>query len=117
MIALSLLLAGFENIYVTMNSAVYLNMLNEADADMEQNMVEEALSIVERLDYRFDKQSKVFESLMYHSEIGAVSSDLAMLRRYAQTGDTGEFLATSAKAKREIVTISNDRLPRIENLL
>lgn len=117
MIALSLLTAGIEYLYVTGNAGVYLDMLNEADGDMEQNQVPEAQSVVERLDYRYQKQSKIFDIFMYHSDVNSVGSDLAMLRRYAQVGDTAEFLATSARAKRQILSFSNAKLPTLENIL
>ena len=117
MIGVALLLSGIEYLYFTSNTSVYIQMLNEADSDMEQNLVEDALSIVERLDYRYQKQSKIFNIFMYHSDVSAVSADLSMLRRYAQLGDPGGFLTTAARAKREIASIHNARLLTWDNIL
>lgn len=105
MIALSLLLGGTEYLYVTSNADAYVKMLDDADEKMAHNLVYEAESAAERLDNRFRKQSAMFNIFMFHSEIGHISSDLAMLRRYAQTGSVEDFLATSACAKREILGI------------
>ena len=96
MILLSLTLGGIEYIYVTTNADAYVQMLDDADEKIMQNQVYEAQSVAERLDHRFQKQSGLFNVFMYHTEIGHISSDLAMLRRYAQTGSVEDFLATSA---------------------
>lgn len=116
MIALSLILGGIEYGYVTMNVDAYVQMLDDADDKMAHNLVYEAQSVAERLDNRFRKQSGIFNVFMYHSEVGHISSDLAMLRRYAQTGSVEEFLATSACAKREILTIRDAKLLKWENI-
>lgn len=116
MIALSLVLGGVEYIYVTSNVEAYVQMLDDADDKMAHNLVYEAQSSAERLDNRFRKQSGMFNIFMYHSEVGHISSDLAMLRRYAQTGSTEEFLATSACAKRKILAIRDAKLMKWENV-
>ncbi len=117
MIALSLLIAGSEYLYTTQNAQVYLTMLNDADEKMEQNETEDALSVAERLDTRFSKESKIYEIFTFHSDVLSISTDLAALRRYAQAGDTAQYLATSAQVKRKIIALSNNRVPRIENIL
>ena len=67
-------------------------------------------------DNRFKKQSGIFNIFMYHSEMEHISCDLAMLRRYAQTGATSDFLATSACAKREILAIRDRKVLKWENI-
>ena len=101
MIALSLILGGIEYFYVTSNVNAYVKIMH--------NQVYEAESVAQKLDHRFSKQSGVFNIFMYHSEIGHIASDLAMLRRYAQTGSVEDFLATSACAKRKILTIKDSK--------
>ena len=117
MILLSLTLGGIEYIYVTTNADAYVQMLDDADEMIMQNQVYEAQSVAERLDHRFQKQSGLFNVFMYHTEIGHISSDLAMLRRYAQTGSVEDFLATSACARRKIQDIKNAKLMKWENIL
>ena len=109
MIALSLMCGGFEYIYVTGNADVYAGMLDEADDKMEHSLIKEAESVVRRLDHRFKSESGVLNMFMNHSGADNISSDLAMLCRYAQTGDTEEFLAASARAKREILTLRESK--------
>ena len=116
MIALSLLLGGIEYYYVTSNADLYVQMLDDADEKMAHTQVYEAESVAQRLDHRFKNQSGMFNIFMYHSEIGHISSDLAMLRRYAQTGSVAEFLATSACAKREIMQIRDLKQLKWENI-
>ncbi|MBQ9680532.1 MAG: DUF4363 family protein [Ruminococcus sp.] len=116
MIALSLLLGGIEAIYVTSNADVYVQMLDDADEKMANNQVYEAESVAGRLDTRFSKQSAVFNVFMYHSEMETISSNLAMLRRYAQTGSTEDFLATSAYVKRQIMAVRSRMLLSWENI-
>ena len=116
MIAISLILGGIEYIYVTSNADAYAGMLDDADEKMAHNLVYEAGSVAERLDNRFRKQSGMFNIFMFHSEIGHISSDLAMLRRYAQTGSAEDFLATSACAKRKILEIRDSKLMTLENI-
>ena len=116
MIALSMLLGGIEYIYVTSNADAYIQMLDTADEKMMHNEVYEAQTEAQKLDNRFRKQSGMFNVFMFHSEIGHISSDLAMLTRYAQTADTEDFLATSACAKRKIRVIKNAKLMKWENI-
>ena len=116
MIALSLLLGGTEYWYVTSNADVYVQMLDDADEKITHNEVWAAQSVAERLDNRFQKQSGMFNVFMFHSEIGHISSDLAMLRRYAQTGSVEDFLATSACAKRKILEIRDSKMMTLENI-
>ena len=116
MIALSLLFGGIEYLYVTANADAYLQMLEEADEKMADNKTYEAASVARRLDNRFQKQSGVFNIFMYHSEIGHIASDLAMLEKYAQAGATGDFLATSACARRKLLMIRSAKLIRWENI-
>lgn len=116
MILLSLTLGGIEYIYVTTNADAYVQMLDDADEKIMQNQVYEAQSVAERLDHRFQKQSGLFNVFMYHTEIGHISSDLAMLRRYAQTGSVEDFLATSACAKREILAIKESKRMSFGNI-
>ena len=117
MIALTMLLGGVEYIYVTSNADAYINMLDSADEKMMHNEVLDAETEAEKLDNRFRKQSGMFNIFMFHSEVGHISSDLAMLRQYARTADTEDFLATSACARRKIQDIKNAKLMKWENIL
>lgn len=116
MIALSLILGGIEYGYVTMNADAYVKMLDDADEKMLHNEVYLAQSAAERLDNRFRKQSGMFNIFMFHSDIGHISSDLAMLKRYAQTGSTEDFLATSACARRKILDIRDSKQMKWGNI-
>ena len=117
MIALVLLLGGVEYIYVTSNADAYIKMLDSADEKMMHNEVLDAETEAEKLDNRFRKQSGMFNIFMFHSEVGHISSDLAMLKQYARTADTEDFLATSACARRKIQDIKNAKLMKWENIL
>ena len=116
MIALSPIFGGIEYCYVTSNADAYVQMLDDADEKIAHNQVYEAESVAQRLDNRFRKQSGMFNIFMFHSEIGHISSDLAMLRRYAQTGSVEDFLATSACAKRKILEIKEAKMLKWENV-
>ena len=116
MIALAMLLGGIEYIYVTTNADAYIKMLDDATEKMMHNEVLDAQTEAEKLDNRFRKQSGMFNIFMFHSEIGHISSDLTMLREYARTADTEDFLATSACSKRKIQDIKNAKLMKWENI-
>ena len=116
MIALSLAFGGMDYYYVTSNADIYAGMLTEAQEKMEQSEITEAESVAQRLDYRFRSQKGLMNIFMHHSESGGISCDLAMLEMYARTGGTEEFLATAARAKREIMTMKNSKLLRWENI-
>ena len=116
MIALSLLLAGAEYLYVTSAADTYVSMLEEADGKMAQSDIYGAESAAKRLQTRFGRQSGMFNIFMYHSEVGDIANDIAMLVRYAQTGCTEEFLATSARAKRELLSVKYSKQLKWDNL-
>ena len=102
MIALSLICGGTEYFYVTSNAGVYIRMLDDADEKMERGQIKDAESAVRRLDHRFGGDLSTLEIFAHHNGADSISGDLAMLCRLAQTGRAEEFLAVSAKAKREI---------------
>ena len=85
MIALSLICGGFEYIFVTSNADVYVGMLDDADDKMEHSLIKDAESVVRRLDHRFRSESGVLNMFMNHGGADNISSDLAMLCRYAQS--------------------------------
>lgn len=116
MIALSLILGGTEYVYVTSNADAYIRMLDEADEQMTRSEVYAAQETAQKLDNRFRKQSGIFNIFMFHSDIGHISSDLAMLKRYAQTGDAEDFLATSACVKRKITAIRESKMMKLGNI-
>ena len=116
MFILCLLLGGIEYLYVNNTTQLYTKMLDDADEKMASNRMDEALSVTERLDYRLQDQSAWLSVFMYHSEVNNVAYDLAKMRRYAQTGDVEDFLATSAKAKREIQDIRDSKTLKWENV-
>lgn len=105
-----------EYIYVSGSADMYIAMLEEADGHMEKNEAAKALSVAERLDYRFTGQSGALNAFMFHNEISDIAGDIAMLRRYAQAGDVSEFLATSAHAKRQIIILKNAQRIKWENI-
>ena len=117
MVLLSLIAGGIEYVYTTMNTDACINILEDAQQKMEHNEVYEAGSAAQRLEYRFKKQSKVFNIFMYHSETGDVSNDLAMLTSYAETGSREDFLAVSARVMRELLDIRESKELSWENIM
>ena len=115
--AIVMLTGCAEYFCLTADTRAYLDLLNEADAHMEKNEVYEAREAAERLDNRFSSQARIYELFMFHGEVLELSATIAAMRRYAQTGDTSEFLAASARAKRLIMSMQNTRIPRVENIL
>lgn len=119
-IALILIAVGMsaaESLYLDSSIRICVEMLSEADAHMEKNEIYEAQSLAQRVDTRFGNQAGVYDVLMYHSEVMEVSKGLAELRRYAQTGSAAEFLATSARIKRALLSMRSTRLPSLGNVL
>lgn len=117
LIAASLILGAVECISLNTSANIYAEMLNEADACMENNEAYQAQSLAERLDHRYCEDKRLFHIFSFHSDINAIGSDLAALRRYAQTGSTADFLAQSAQTKRRILAVAEIRSPRLENIL
>ncbi len=116
LIAVSLIIGGVEYLYTASAARIYTEMLNDADACMEDNDAYEAQSITERLDHRFNEDKEILKSFSFHSDINAIGNDLAALRRYAQTGNTADYLALSAQTKRRILALSELRSPRLGNI-
>lgn len=117
MILLAVAAAAGEALFLDTVTHTCVAMLNEADAHMEQNEIQEAQSLAERADHRFAAEQGALDIFLYHSEIAEVSKGLAELRRYAQTGSTAEFLAASARIKRALLFLHSSRIPRIGNVL
>ena len=118
LLAATAIAAGMtEYIWMSSSASVFLDMLNEADAHMELNEMVEARELTERMDNRFSREAGVYDIFLFHSEVLDISANMAALRRYAQVGETAEFMATSARIKRALLSIVNSRTPRVENVL
>ena len=116
LILIAVALSAAEALYTGSGTRVCIEMLDEADRHMEQNEVAEAQSMAARLDNRFGSQSGVYDVFLFHSEVLNVGTEIAALRRYAQAGETAEFLASSARIKRTLLSIHNTRVPSWENI-
>ena len=103
--------------YVTNNSKIYVKMLNSADEKIEQNDIYGAQSMIERIDHRFSGSTKTFDVFLSHEKVDEIYNNLAMLRCYANSGSNAEFLATSAKTKRELTSLYKSEIPTIDNIL
>ena len=117
MIVIAMILSGVEYLYLNTTTDTYLKMLDEADTAIEENDVYTAQSVSKRLDHRFQEHSRGLDLFLYHGEVKDISKATAALRRYAQTGDTAEFLAQSARIRRELISLRNTRIPRFEHIL
>ena len=116
MIGLVLLLSSAESLYLNTNTDLCLNMLTEADERMATNDIAGAASIAERLDHRFSDQAGIYDLFLYHSEVLSISKALGAMHRYAQAGETAEFLAASMAVRREFLSIRNTRTPALGNV-
>ena len=117
MVAAALLISGMEYLNLSANTEVCIKMLDEADAAAGNRDFVLAESIAKRLDHRFQEQSRGLDFFLYHEEVKNITKALAALRRYGQMGDDTEFLALSARIKRELISIQNTRIPRLEHIL
>ena len=117
LIAAAMILGGMEYLYLHSAADKYLSMLDEADAHMEQNEAFEAQSVTERLEHRFGGDKRVLHIFAFHSDINALSDDLAAMRRYARTGNTADYLAQSAQLRSRIQALRDLRSPKPENVL
>ena len=117
LIAVSLAIGGIDYLYTATAAGVYSEMLSEADAHMEKNEAYEAQSVTERLDHRFSEDMRVLQIFSFHSDVNVISNDLAAMRRFSQTGNTADYLATSAQARRRISALYEVKAPKPGNIL
>jgi hypothetical protein len=116
MIGAVALIAAAESLWISTNTGLCLNMLNEADERMATNDIEGAVSISERLDHRFSEQAGIYDLFLYHGEVLSISKGLGAMHRYASVGETAEFLAASMAVRRELLSIRNTRTPAFGNI-
>lgn len=116
MIGLVLLLSAAESLSLNAGVDLCLNMLAEADERMATNDIAGAVSIAERLDHRFSEQAGLYDLFLYHGEVLSISKGLGAMTRYAQAGETAEFLSASMGVRRELTSIRNTRLPMVRNI-
>ncbi len=107
----------YQYFYITSSADIYIEMLSTAEEQIEQNAITDAQETVEKLDHRFTLGERTMEIFLQHSDVSEIALNIAMLRRYSQTGDISEFLAVSAVAKRQLINLSNAQTPCIENIL
>lgn len=117
LIAVSFAIGGIDYLYTATAANVYAEMLSEADAHMEKNEAYEAQSVTERLDHRYNEDMRVLQIFSFHSDVNTISNDLAAMRRFSQTGNTADYLATSAQARRRISALYEVKAPRLGNIL
>lgn len=111
------LAAGYQYVYVTTNTETMVDMLDQADLSVAENDLQGAKEIADRLDHRYTELEKTLHIFIHHKDTDAVSQQLAALRRYAETGNTADFLATSAIAKRALLSMYNTEAPCLQNVM
>ena len=109
--------AGYQYLYVTSNTDMLVEMLNEADRHIEENDLLKAQDTASRLDHRYQELEKTLNIFIHHADTDAVSQSIASLRRYAETGNSADFLAVSAAAKRALLSMHNAETPCFQNVM
>lgn len=117
LLILAALTAGYQYVYVTTNTEMLAQMLTDADQNIEENNLLKAQEISSRLDHRYEELKKTLNIFIHHKDTEAISHNLAALRRYAETGNTADFLATSAIAKRALLSLYNTEKPCFQNVM
>lgn len=116
-IIIVLLLTGVQFLYITSRAELYVKMLNNAEEKIEHNDLPAAQEEIQKLDHRYVGSERILEIFLPHSDVNEVSVNLAMLRRYAQTGSIEEYMALSAATKRMLLTMSEAQQPHFHNIL
>lgn len=109
--------AGYQYIYVTSNTNMLVEMLEEADKSIEENNLLKAQDVAYRLDHRYEELEKTLNIFIHHAETDSVAQNLSQLRRYTQTGNTADSLAISASSKRALLSMYNAEIPSLQNVM
>lgn len=109
--------AGYQYVYVTTNTDMLIEMLDETDRHIEENDLLKAQDTASRLDHRYQELEKTLNIFINHKDTDAVSAQLASLKRYAETGNSADFLAISAAAKRALLAMRDAETPCFQNVM
>lgn len=116
LLLLAAALSCVQHGYVTAVGNTCVEMLDSADDLMQNNEVKEAESLTERLDNRLTQSRRLMDVFLFHSDLDALCEEIAAMRRYAHAGETTEFLAASARAKKGFHALIKDESLRWGNV-
>lgn len=107
----------FEMFYVTNKIDELNEEIISADNLVESKNYDGAKSVLASAETEWQKNLSIFDILLIHDYVDEISVNLSAMRSYVATQSNDNYFAESAGIKKQLTSIKDSELVKIENIL
>jgi hypothetical protein len=118
LIVISLLVATAEIVTIKGTVSQCLSDFDEIDNEIYQGKTEIAIEKCKDLSKKFENYSNNILYCYYdHNTLDNINQEISALNVYLEHNNTSDYYSTLAKIKRQLKSIKDEELPKIQNIL
>lgn len=107
----------FEMFYVTNKIDELNEEIISADNLVKSKNYDGAKSVLASAETEWQKNLSIFDILLIHDYVDEISVNLSAMRSYVATQSNDNYFAESAGIKKQLTSIKDSELVKIENIL
>lgn len=112
-----LVLSICELLFIDNNCDMYTKMINEVEFYYSNKEYIKALDIARDTYSNWSKEEKKLKAFLLHSDIDDITDSMEDIKDYAKDKDEKKFCDACKKTKRQLLSIKENELPFIENIM
>lgn len=114
---LSIATGIFEMFYVTNRIDELNEEIVSADSLVKSENYDGAKDVLAAAESKWQKNLIIFDILLIHDYVDEISVNLSAMRSYVATQSNDNYLAESAGIKKQLTSVKDSELVKIENIL
>lgn len=107
----------FELFYIIQVTGQFQDQLTEARSYMEKGDTESAEEEMSEIYENWDSISSSFDILLLHDTVDEIGKNMLELKEFAKNKDAVDFYAICERTKKQLKSLGDSELPRIDNIL
>lgn len=107
----------FEMFYVTNRIDELNEEIVSADSLVKSENYDGAKDVLAAAESKWQKNLSIFDILLIHDYVDEISVNLSAMRSYVATQSNDNYFAESAGIKKQLTSIKDSELVKIENIL
>lgn len=116
LIAVVLLSAFGEMMYVGNKSETYTEKIEDIDEMMLKNDFSEAIKLCDRIEEDWNNTEKHINVFLIHDYIDNISMNITRMKSHIENGNPDMYFAESACAKKALASIKGSEYPELDNI-
>lgn len=107
----------FELFYVIQVTGQFQDQLTDARSFVEQGNTQRAEEKISEMYEKWESISPFFDILLLHDAVDEIGNNMLELKEFAENKESADFYALCARTKKQLKSLGDSELPKIENIL